>query len=84
MDVLKFTHRKQLSEGDYMKIENGCTYVCENGYLVTLERNQLPYYKFSCVGASFEGKIVDCTEKFTEDGIAYHNDCVYNIVRKVG
>lgn len=66
-----------------MKIENGCTYKCENGYVVTLERNSPPFYKFSCVAAWLDGVPVPCKEVFTEDGVAHHNDCGYNIISKV-
>lgn len=66
-----------------MKVENGYTYKCENGYLVTLQRNNLPYYKFSCIDASLDGVPVKCREVFTEDGIAYHDDCGYNIISKL-
>lgn len=65
-----------------MKLEAGKTYVCTNGVIVTLVRNSLPHYKFSCVGyyATDEcGDEVYCSEVWTEDGVAYHNDCGYNI-----
>lgn len=66
-----------------MKVQEGKTYVCQNGYIVTVVRNSLPYYKYSVAGkvaTDDQGFTVDCSETWTEDGLAYHNDCGYNIV----
>ena len=69
-----------------MKLEAGKTYVCTNGVIVTLVRNSLPHYKFSCIGLCVGRCAIDecddevyCSEVWTEDGVAYHNDCGYNI-----
>lgn len=61
---------------------SGKIYKCENGYVVTVVKNNLPYYKFSAQSGralNHEGKVVTCKEVWTEEGIAYHNDCGYNI-----
>jgi hypothetical protein len=42
-----------------MKLQEFCTYRTENGYIVTVERSTLPYYKFRAVRASIEGKTLN-------------------------
>lgn len=66
-----------------MKLQEFCTYRTENGYIVTVERSTLPYYKFRALRASIEGKDVKLSEVWTEDGIAYHDDCGFNIVEQI-
>ena len=65
-----------------MKIKTGNTYKCENGFVFEAVKNNLPYYKFSCKNkiGSFDGELTNCSETWTEDGIAYHNDCGYNVI----
>lgn len=68
-----------------MKIEEGLTYKCENGYIVTIVRNSLPYYKFSCDGSSAtdtDGFVVSCSEVWNEVGVACHFGCGYDIIQE--
>lgn len=59
-----------------MKIEEGKTYICKNGVVVTVRKNNLPYFKFSSIDKSL-------SEVWTEDGKSYHDDCGYNFVEEV-
>ena len=61
-----------------VKVEDGGTYQCENGTWVKVKKNKLPYYKYSC--AEWSGKISAEGETWTEEGIAYHNDCYFNFI----
>lgn len=64
-----------------MKLVDGGTYKTENGYLVTVRRNSLPFYKFSVEKAlDVNGNACDMAEVWTEEGVAYHNDCGFNFV----
>lgn len=59
-----------------MKIEEGKTYRCENGYIFTVRKNHLLRYKFSSIDS-------EETEVWTEQGVAYHDDCGYNFIEEV-
>lgn len=62
-----------------INIKSGSIYKTENGDIVKLVLNNLPYYKFKCVEVN--GVPGDCHgEVWTEDGKAYHDGCGYNIV----
>lgn len=63
-----------------MKVEANKKYVCENLAIVELEKSSLPYYKFKAKSIDWTGKLESCSEVWTEDGVAYHNDCGYNII----
>lgn len=64
-----------------MKLVDGGTYKTENGYLVTVRRNSLPFYAFSAEKAlDANGNACDMTEVWTGQGVAYHNDCGFNFV----
>ena len=64
-----------------MIIEDGKTYLCKNGEVVTVRRSNLPYYKFGVL--KLNGIKSDDTEVWSEDGIAYHDDCGYNFVKEI-
>lgn len=64
-----------------MKIQHGKTYKCKNGDVFTIKKNNLPYYCFSVDKAhSFP---TNEHEVWTEEGIAYHDDCGYNFVEEI-
>lgn len=64
-----------------MKLVDGGTYKTENGYLVTVRRNSLPFYKFSAKKAlDPDNKECEMFEVWTEEGVAYHNDCGFNFL----
>ncbi len=65
-------------------IEGGI-YECENGDIVKVRRNHLPYYCFSAIYIQYAGDIAheSCSETWTAEGVAYHNDCGYNITRLI-
>lgn len=64
-----------------MKLVDGGTYKTENGYLVTVRRNSLTFYKFSAEKALYpDNKECELSEVWTEEGVAYHNDCEFNFV----
>lgn len=62
-----------------MKIEHGKYYVTKSGELVQMRRNKLPYYCFSAMSSN-ASHLRD--EVWTDAGVAYHNDCGYNILRE--
>lgn len=62
-----------------MKIQVGVEYVLKNGEIVQFEKNSLPYYKFS---ALVDPDHYLATEVWTEDGVAYHDDCGFSVVRE--
>lgn len=65
-----------------IKVEAGKTYITANGYTVKLERNSLPHYCFKAVSCDGDETNNCFGEVWTAEGIAYHNDCGYNLVRE--
>lgn len=64
-----------------MIVEEGKTYLCKNGCVVTVRRTNLPEYKFGV--AKMNGNDSNDSEVWTESGVAYHDDCGYNFVEEV-
>ena len=67
-----------------MQLQAGKKYVCENGIVFVARTTNLPHYKFGVVYAEdADGKPISCSEVWTENGVAYHNDCGYNVIKQV-
>ena len=68
-----------------VKMIDGGIYECENGDIVKVRRNNLPYYRFSAVYIQYAGETLqrESNEKWTDDGVSYHDDCGYNIVKQI-
>lgn len=60
-----------------IKLEEGKTYITKNGDRVKVVKNRLPYYKFSSDVGSQHHLF---SEVWTEDGVAYHDDCGFSFV----
>lgn len=63
-----------------MLLENGKKYRCKNGTVITVKKNHLPHYCFS-VAKCHSTPLVE-SETWTKEGIAYHDDCGFNIVEE--
>lgn len=60
------------------------TYKTENGYVVTVTKTCLPYYKFKAFKVTDEyGNECTLSEVWTEEGKAYHNDCGFNFIEQI-
>jgi len=64
-----------------MIIQEGHTYECKNGIVVTVRRSNLPFYKFTV--EKIDGITSKDSEVWSEEGVAYHDDCGYNFVSEV-
>ena len=64
---------------------NGGIYECENGDIVKVRRNNLPYYCFSAIYIQYAGESIqrESSEKWTAEGVAYHDDCGCNILKQI-
>lgn len=87
MDTFYSTQEYLEDIGYYTKpsisVEEGKKYKTADGDIVQVRRNNLPYYCFSAVEVN--GVEGDCFgEKWTSNGVAYHDDCGYNFIEEVG
>lgn len=75
-------------EETFINVQAGKTYQCKNGAFVTISdkvSNGL-YYKYSASNVLHESEgITDAgyCEVWTSEGVAYHYDCNWNIVREI-
>lgn len=62
-----------------MRIEDGKTYLAEDGHTYRMKLCKLPVYKF---GADMRDGVPHDAfgENWLEDGTAYHYDCGYNLI----
>lgn len=69
-----------------LTLVDGGIYECENGDIVKVYRNNLPYYCFSAIYIQYADEEIvhdSCSEKWTADGYPYHSGCGLRIVKQV-
>lgn len=60
-----------------MQLELNRKYILKNGEVISFRRNSLPHYKFS---AEVNKDHYLFNEVWTENGVAYHNDCGFSVL----